>query len=246
MQAQAEAGSGAGAARIEPPAAAAAAPPAPAPFAPAPPATQALPAAPAVATPVTSMAAEARAERVAETLAIAESPAGQNRLAAADAAVAPPAAAAPARPALRDSAKMASAQAPAAPEAGVRQPAGAAGALARATLDIASPDGRERWRVRGTNIEHSLDAGTTWSTTASLPAIAVTVGASPARGVCWLAGRDGVVLRTTDGVRWVRVPSPIVADVVNLDARDARTATIVTRDGRRFSTADGGATWVSP
>lgn len=128
----------------------------------------------------------------------------------------------------------------------MRQPAGATGTLARALLDIASPDGRERWRVRGTAIDHSLDAGATWSTTANIPGLAMTVGASPARGVCWLAGRDGVVLRTTDGVRWVRVSSPLVADVVNLDARDARTATIVTRDGRRFSTADGGATWVSP
>lgn len=123
---------------------------------------------------------------------------------------------------------------------------GVTGALARAVLDIASPGGRERWRVRGTVIEHTLDAGATWSTTANIPGIALTVGASPAGGVCWLAGRDGAVLRTTDGVRWVRVSSPLVADVVNLDARDARTATIVTRDGRRFSTADGGATWVSP
>lgn len=250
MRAQAEAEGGAGAARIEPPAAVAATPPATAAYAPAPPPTRAVPAAPAVATPVTSMAAEVRAERVAETVAAVESPAGQNRAAAADATVPSPAAAAPARPALRDSAKMsASAEAPAAPEARMRQSAeapGVTGALARAVLDIASPGGRERWRVRGTVIEHTLDAGATWSTTANIPGIALTVGASPAGGVCWLAGRDGAVLRTTDGVRWVRVSSPLVADVVNLDARDARTATIVTRDGRRFSTADGGATWVSP
>ena len=54
-------------------------------------------------------------------------------------------------------------------------------------------------------------------------------------------GADIENLKRQQGLR-----SPLVADVVNLDARDARTATIVTRDGRRFSTADGGATWVSP
>ena len=71
-------------------------------------------------------------------------------------------------------------------------------------------------------------------------------GSSPARDVCWIVGRGGLVLLSTNGLTWqaAAVPEPI--DLVAVSATDAKTATITTSDGRRFSTTDGGATWFSP
>lgn len=114
---------------------------------------------------------------------------------------------------------------------------------APATLDVASPDGRERWRVRGAIVEHTQDDGRSWEIRSLAGGATALAGASPARGVCWLVGPAGTVLLTTDGSRWTRVSAPAVIDLVLVEARDARTATVTARDGRRFTTSDGGVTW---
>jgi photosystem II stability/assembly factor-like uncharacterized protein len=62
--------------------------------------------------------------------------------------------------------------------------------------------------------------------------------------VCWLVGRSGAVLVTTDGTRFSRVSAPAPADFVSVSATDARNATVATADGRRFRTTDQGATWL--
>ena len=69
----------------------------------------------------------------------------------------------------------------------------------------------------------------------------------------WAAGRDGTVLRTTDGgATWARTATPPGADSLQLrdvHAFDARTAVALSigsgDDSRVFRTADGGATWAT-
>jgi photosystem II stability/assembly factor-like uncharacterized protein len=54
------------------------------------------------------------------------------------------------------------------------------------------------------------------------------------------------VLLSVDGTTWQARSFPETADLVAVQAADARTATVTTSDGRRFSTTDGGATWSRP
>jgi hypothetical protein len=60
---------------------------------------------------------------------------------------------------------------------------------------------------------------------------------------CWAVGAGGTVLLTDNGERWERRPFPEEIDLVAVDARSSREATVTARDGRRFATADRGATW---
>ena len=69
-------------------------------------------------------------------------------------------------------------------------------------------------------------------------------GSAPRNDVCWLAGRRGTVLLSTDGVTFRQVTKPVDADLVAIEASDARTATVRTADGRVFETVNAGATWV--
>ena len=62
--------------------------------------------------------------------------------------------------------------------------------------------------------------------------------------VCWLVGRGGVVLLSTDGRNWRRVAFPEATDLSAVQATDARAASVSSADGRTFSTTDGGVTWV--
>lgn len=123
-----------------------------------------------------------------------------------------------------------------------------------AISDIRSPQSDYRWRiVPPAGIQRSVDGGVTWSVVDPVPAkdaaaqrsseIVLTSGASPSRDVCWIVGRAGVVLLTTDGATWQRRPIPDAADLAAVRAVDARSATVTTTDGRQFVTADGGVTW---
>ena len=127
----------------------------------------------------------------------------------------------------------------------------------RAPLVIQSPDPNVRWRlgappinitidgVSAGRVERSTDGGRTW--TPQEPGTAgdlLLAGASPAPNVCWLVGRQGAVLLTTDGTSWRRIefPEPKV-DLVAVTARDALSATVTTADRRVYHTDDGGKTW---
>jgi len=68
-------------------------------------------------------------------------------------------------------------------------------------------------------------------------------GSAPSATVCWMVGRDAAVIVTTDGERWTTRPFSERVDLIAVEAADARSATVTTRDGRRFFTLDGGATW---
>jgi hypothetical protein len=111
--------------------------------------------------------------------------------------------------------------------------------------EIVSLDGGVRWRIiRPASVERSTDGGTTWELLSTGLAVELTGGAAPSGTVCWLIGRGGTVLLSTDGRRWQRVAFPDGADLIAIQATDARTAIVTTADGRRFRTADGGVSWI--
>ncbi|MBW8862892.1 MAG: hypothetical protein JF601_11075, partial [Acidobacteria bacterium] len=70
-------------------------------------------------------------------------------------------------------------------------------------------------------------------------------GAAPTPTICWVAGRGGIVLRSTDGSTWQRVGLSEPIDLTAIRASDAVNATVTAVDGRTFTTADGGTTWRS-
>jgi hypothetical protein len=111
-------------------------------------------------------------------------------------------------------------------------------------LEIRAPNPATRWRVIGTQVERSTDAGSTWTTIFTGVPAEMAAGAAPSDSVCWLAGRGGTVLLSTDGTTWRRVTSPDTTDLSAIRATDGRTATVTTADGREFTTTDGGRTWV--
>ena len=110
--------------------------------------------------------------------------------------------------------------------------------------EVASPDLTSRWRIgRGGTIYRSTDAGKTWVAQKSGVTLDLFAASAPSPDVCWIVGRSGVVLLTTNGETWRRVPFAEPADLRAVAATDARTATVTTLDGRAFRTFDGGMTW---
>ena len=116
---------------------------------------------------------------------------------------------------------------------------------ARQPIEIASPDPRLRWRLAGTTVLHSSDRGATWVPTQPGVSAELSAGSAPLGAVCWLVGQAGVVLLTTDGISWTRVPFPQPVDLAAVTARDGRSASVTTADGRIFTTTDAGATWTT-
>jgi hypothetical protein len=117
-------------------------------------------------------------------------------------------------------------------------------ASAAAPTEIVSPDAEIRWRAgdRGF-VQLSRDRGATWEALRSGVTVDLAAGASPSPSVCWLVGRGGTVLLTTDGRNWARLTFPEAIDLTAVRATDARTATVTTADGRMLTTRDGGLTW---
>ncbi len=123
------------------------------------------------------------------------------------------------------------------------------------TADIQSPDPTYRWRmVPPARVQRSIDGGTTWAVVDPLPASirgrdgtpgVLTAGYAPAPDVCWIVGRAGLVLLSTDGVTWQRRAFPEAIDLVAVRAASATNALVTTADGRQFVSTDGGATWAS-
>src|SRR5579875_3423167 len=107
-----------------------------------------------------------------------------------------------------------------------------------------TPDGRVRWEAGiGGRVERLAGpARVQWipsGIASDLLAISAASGA-----VCWIAGRDGVVIRTTDGgAHWKQLGPPTTADLTAIVARNDRDAAVVTAEGRRYATADGGLSW---
>jgi pyruvate/2-oxoglutarate dehydrogenase complex dihydrolipoamide acyltransferase (E2) component len=85
--------------------------------------------------------------------------------------------------------------------------------------------------------------GPMWPAPPSNAAGQITGGSAPSDAVCWIIGRAGTVFRSTDHQTWQRVNFPESVDLSSINATDPRSATVVTVDGRTFSTTDGGVTW---
>ena len=77
-------------------------------------------------------------------------------------------------------------------------------------------------------------------------ASAITNGSARSTAVCWIIGRAGTVLRSTDQRSWQRLNFPVMVDLTSVNATDAQSASVVTADGRTFSTVDGGLSWNQP
>jgi Photosynthesis system II assembly factor YCF48 len=105
--------------------------------------------------------------------------------------------------------------------------------------------GTARWRLLPKGRVERSDDGIKWRPQKSGVKVELLAGSAPSEVVCWLVGRGGTILRTTDGGKhWRKVLSPIGGDVAAVQAVDALIATISDADKRaRFVTRDGGTTW---
>jgi hypothetical protein len=109
---------------------------------------------------------------------------------------------------------------------------------------IQTPDPVVQYRIPGAGlVERSNDGGATWQAQRVKANAEILAGAAPSVNVCWLVGRGGMILMTSDGKKWRRIPSPAVVDFVEVTASDATFATVTAEDGRKFSTQDSGRTW---
>lgn len=109
---------------------------------------------------------------------------------------------------------------------------------------VRSPDPQVLWRISsGRVVERSSDAGATWREQWTSPSARIVAGAAPSAGTCWLVGRGGIVLLTTDGKTWKTIAPPAAADFVSVSADSAASATVTASDGRQFTTSDGGKRW---
>lgn len=110
-------------------------------------------------------------------------------------------------------------------------------------VEIVSPNSTRRWRIVAGGVEFSTDQGASWVPVRANPSEVLTNGVSPSGTVCWLIGKNGVVLVTADGSIFAKVDLPVRVDVASIVAADARSASVTTVDGRTFSTADSGRNW---
>jgi hypothetical protein len=111
---------------------------------------------------------------------------------------------------------------------------------------ILASNGTVRWRALSAGrIEQSVDNGITWMPQKSEVKVELLAGSAPSEAVCWIVGRSGTVLRTTDGGgHWNKVVSPMRGDIAGVQAADAMTATIFDANkSSRFVTHDGGVSW---
>ena len=182
---------------------------------------------------------------------LAEAPPAPAEIPAARAAEAAPAAAADAlnRVTSTDAARDAARPAPAPPPAAAARAAAPASAVlglaaeASRSFTLIARTGDARWRVSGSRVERSTDGGETWTNAALPGTFTLAAGAAVSPTTCWLVGRSGVVLVTTDGTTWRRVAFVESVDLIGVVASDAAFATVEAADGRRFLTRDGGQTW---
>ena len=79
----------------------------------------------------------------------------------------------------------------------------------------------------------------------------LVAASAPSATVCWIVGRSGTIIRTTDGEHWELIRGPSTDNLKGVSASSARYATmstaryatITTAGGQSFATSDGGASW---
>ena len=122
-----------------------------------------------------------------------------------------------------------------------RSPTGGA-----AAAGIVSPDPAIRWRVSGSVIQRSTDAGATWQPQSPGVERSSLLARRRSRlSAGWSAAAASSCCRPTVEPG-SRVPFPEAVDLVAVKASSASSASVTTADGRVLTTSDGGATWVRP
>ena len=118
---------------------------------------------------------------------------------------------------------------------------GGIGAVARV---VRTPDPKVLWQIPEQGVLKSEDGGATWrQANLSVANPHVVSVAAPSAQVCWLVGRDSLILLTTDGTHWQTVSPPARADFVQVVAENAFSASVATAEGLRFQTGDAGKHW---
>ena len=129
---------------------------------------------------------------------------------------------------------------------------------------FASPDAKALWRIGPAGrIAYSADRGAHWQIQASGVDADLFTGVATPDNAVWVLGRGGVILRTTDGMQWRAVSNPssfssglsssvasggragTPPEWIRIVAADKLHATVTATDSRKFSTSNGGATWVA-
>jgi hypothetical protein len=119
----------------------------------------------------------------------------------------------------------------------------AAGNPAEGTVAISPADQSVTWFVGKNGLVHRRDADGSTHIQQSGVTTDLVAGAAPSAAVCWVVGRSGTIIRTTDGEHWLLVIAPTPENLTGVTAGSAKDATITTAGGRRFATSDGGASW---
>ncbi len=129
--------------------------------------------------------------------------------------------------------------------------AASSGALAQlaerrsASTIIQTPDPKVMWRVAGGNfVERTEDGGASWRGQVADSDALLTSGSAPTTKVCWLVGKAGMILVAKDSTHWKKIPPPVPADFVSIEAKNGSSATVVAADGQKFSTDNEGKKWV--
>jgi hypothetical protein len=109
---------------------------------------------------------------------------------------------------------------------------------------VRTADPKVLWQIPEQGLLKSEDGGATWHG-ANLPVAKAHVAAiaAPSAKICWLVGRDGLILLTIDGTHWQTITPPTPGNFVRVAAENASSATVVTAEGLRFQTSDGGKHW---
>ena len=110
---------------------------------------------------------------------------------------------------------------------------------------VSAPDSSAQWRFSSAGlIEHSTNAGATWTIQPSGVVTDLLAASAPSTKVCWIVGRDSTILRTTDaGAHWTKLPSPAQSDIVGIFAVNKNQATVTTTTHQTFTTRDAAKTW---
>jgi hypothetical protein len=109
---------------------------------------------------------------------------------------------------------------------------------------IATPDPAVFWRIAPDGfVERSTDTGATWEGTQISTQGLLLAGSAPERNVCWMVGRDGLILVTEDARRWKQIEPPVRMDIVSVTAKNGSSAAIKLADGTRYETTNSGKKW---
>lgn len=115
--------------------------------------------------------------------------------------------------------------------------------LPAGTIEIAAPD-RSSWAIGGGGAIFHINAEGAVRSQSSGVTADLTAGAAVSARVCWIVGKAGTILRTTDGgSHWSQLTSPAAGNLRAIIASSADDAMVTDASGNRYLTADAGVTW---